>query len=84
MQACLKLSSEHLNDLGESTAVRSNQNQAGSGFNLSHCVWRTGNAEYDPKNTVPTVMHGGGNIMLWGYFSAEHKRRRHCAEWPKS
>ncbi len=27
-------------------------------------VWRRRNAAYDPKNTIPTVKHGGGNIML--------------------
>ena len=34
-------------------------------------VWRRKNAELHPKNTIPTVKHGGGNIMLWGYFSAK-------------
>ncbi len=28
-------------------------------------------AAYDPKNTIPTVKHGGGNIMLWGCFSVK-------------
>ena len=27
--------------------------------------------EYNPKNTIPTVKHGGGNLMLWGCFSAK-------------
>src|SRR4029434_11052866 len=38
-------------------------------------VWRGKNAEYD---TIPTVKHGGGNIMLWGYFSAKGTGRPHC------
>uniref|UniRef100_A0A803KB68 Tc1-like transposase DDE domain-containing protein n=1 Tax=Xenopus tropicalis TaxID=8364 RepID=A0A803KB68_XENTR len=29
------------------------------------------NAAYDPQNTFPTVKHGGGNILLWGCFSAK-------------
>ncbi|KAI4880001.1 hypothetical protein NFI96_029183 [Prochilodus magdalenae] len=41
------------------------------GINSTRRVWRKRNADYDPKNTVPTVKHGGGNIMFWGCFSAK-------------
>ena len=41
------------------------------GINSTPRVWRKRNAEYNPKNTVPTVKHGGGNLMLWGCFSAK-------------
>ena len=33
-------------------------------------VWRKKGEAYNPKNTVPTVKHGGGHIMLWGCFSS--------------
>ncbi len=37
-------------------------------INSTRHVWRRRNAAYDPKNTIPTVKDGGGNIMLWGVF----------------
>ncbi len=40
-------------------------------INSTRRVWRRRNAAYDLKNTIPTVKHGGGNIMLWGCFSAK-------------
>ena len=41
------------------------------GINSTRWVWRKRNAEYNPKNTIPTVKHRGGNLMLWGYFTAK-------------
>ncbi len=40
------------------------------GHNDVKYVWRQDGEAFNPKNTVPTVKHGGGNIMLWGCFSS--------------
>jgi hypothetical protein len=32
-------------------------------------VWYKPNTSHHPKETIPTVKHVGGNIMLWGCFS---------------
>ena len=30
-------------------------------------IWRTPNEELQPKNLIPTVKHGGGSVMVWGW-----------------
>uniref|UniRef100_A0AAY5K5G6 Transposase Tc1-like domain-containing protein n=1 Tax=Esox lucius TaxID=8010 RepID=A0AAY5K5G6_ESOLU len=74
VQARLKLANEHLNDSEENwvKVLWSDETKIELfGINSTHRVWRRRNAAYDLKNTIPTIKHGGGNIMLWGCFSAK-------------
>lgn len=40
------------------------------GINTKKYVWRKDGSAHEPRNTIPTVKHGGGNMMLWGSFSS--------------
>ena len=68
VQARLKFAKEHLDDLEL------------FGINSTRRVWRKRNAEYNPKYTIPTVKHGGGNLMFWRCFSAKGTGRLHRIE----
>uniref|UniRef100_A0AAY5KUE3 Transposase Tc1-like domain-containing protein n=1 Tax=Esox lucius TaxID=8010 RepID=A0AAY5KUE3_ESOLU len=83
VQARLKFANEHLNDSEENwvKVLWSDETKIKLfGINSTRCVWRRRNAAYVPKNTIPTVKHGGGNIMLWGCFSAKGTGRLHSIE----
>uniref|UniRef100_A0A803K637 Transposase n=1 Tax=Xenopus tropicalis TaxID=8364 RepID=A0A803K637_XENTR len=74
VQARLKFANEHLNvsvSNWEKVLWSDETKIELFGINSTRCVWRKKNTAYDPQNTVPTVKHGGGNILLWGCFSAK-------------
>ncbi|KAL0188071.1 hypothetical protein M9458_015170 [Cirrhinus mrigala] len=78
VQACLKFANEHLNDSEENwmKVLWSDEIKIKLfGINSTRRVWRR-NAACDPKNTIPTVKHGGGN-MLWRCFSAKGTGQPH-------
>lgn len=50
------------------------------GPNAARHVWRTKGTAYDLKNTIPTVKHGGGSIMVWGCFSANGTGALHIVD----
>ena len=80
VQACLKFAKEHLDDPEEAWEKVLWSDETKIELFGINSTWRKRNAEYNPKNTIPTVKHGGGNLMLWGCFSAKRTGRLHRIE----
>uniref|UniRef100_A0A8C7JWT5 Transposase n=1 Tax=Oncorhynchus kisutch TaxID=8019 RepID=A0A8C7JWT5_ONCKI len=83
VQARLKFANDHLDDpeVEWEKVMWSDETKIElSGLNSTRHVWRKKEDEYNPKSTIPTVKHGGGNIILWGCFSAKGTGRLHRIE----
>ena len=75
VQPCLKFAKEHQDDPEEAweKLIWSDETKIELfGINLTRRIWRKRNAEYNPKNTIPTVKHGGGNAKNNKGFSTKY------------
>ncbi|KAI4873841.1 hypothetical protein NFI96_023034, partial [Prochilodus magdalenae] len=76
-KAPLKFTNDHLDDSEEAweKVMWSDETKIELfGINSTRPVWRKKD-EYNPKNTIPIVKHGGGDIILWGCFSSKATRQ---------
>ncbi|KAG2458847.1 TCB1 transposase, partial [Polypterus senegalus] len=73
MAACLEFAKRHLKDSQtmRNKILWSNETKIEHFSVNAWChVWRKPGTAHHQANTIPTVKHGCGSIMLWGCFSA--------------
>ena len=51
------------------------------GLNAKRYVWHKPNTARQLKNTITTVKHGGGSIMLWGWDTCQDRREKDGAKY---
>ena len=72
MTACLEFAKWHVKDsesMGQKILWSDEMKIEHFGVNAKHYVWQKLSTAHHPSNTIPTVKHGGGSIMLWGCFT---------------
>ncbi|KAI4901782.1 hypothetical protein NFI96_006667 [Prochilodus magdalenae] len=80
VQARLRFTNEHITDSErdwEKVLWSDETKTELSGLDSTRRVWRKKNTEHDPKNTVPSVQHGGGSIMFWECCSSKGTGQLH-------
>uniref|UniRef100_A0A8D0AGA8 Transposase n=1 Tax=Sander lucioperca TaxID=283035 RepID=A0A8D0AGA8_SANLU len=75
VKARLKFANDHLDDPEESweKVMWSDETKIELfGHNSTNRVWRKKNDEHHPKNTIPTVKHGGGTLKMGRGWVFQH------------
>ncbi|MBN3286953.1 TCB1 transposase, partial [Polyodon spathula] len=73
LESCLKYAKKHSGDsiaMWQKVLWSDKTKIEPFGLSAKLYVWYKPNTAHHPKNTIPTVTHGSGSIMLWGCFSS--------------
>ena len=69
MTTCLEFAKRNIKDF-ESNILWSDETKIEHfGLNGKRYIWRKPSAAHHPSNTIPTMKHNGGSIMVWECFA---------------